>query len=310
MSDTENTVILPEDDEDNKSITSKASTASTSVSKQKRECPHCQKEITVQNLFRHIKSKHDKEFNYYMTVWKVDELQQMISKCNGFPVEYTTTNDFDETVENKFYGCLACGNTFTQQHRATAHCKDKKCKAVHIAEFKHIVKQEQQEQKQKKKQAPTRPLSEIKRDIVMEQRRYKYILKMCTELNSILEKLIQKLPDSKMEQGKRITNLSTFPQECYSIPPDMDGDKLSAHLRMWGGRVDKIETAFRNLREYLYFFSYSSVDHMYPESDTRPHGKFIAANYHDTLGPDAYPSIDTLDETLVAPVVPTTQTTE
>ena len=308
----ENSVHYPEethtppvsDNEDAQSTKS-----SISISQTKMTCPHCSNDYQIQSMFRHIRSTHLNDFYCYMSVWNTNKLEKMVNGCEPFPIEYTSTNDFDETVEHKLYGCLACNNTFTTMARATTHCKNKKCKSKHLSEFKSIIKLEKTNQKQKKKLPPTRPIPQLKKDIVLEMRRYKYILKCCTEVNSILDKLIQKLPDSELESSKRITNIPTYPQECYSIPTDMDGDKLSSYLRMWGGRVDKIETQFRKTRDYLYFFSYSSVDHMFPESDSRPHGKFIAANYHDTLGLDAYPSIDTPDESLVAPVIPTTQTT-
>ena len=282
-----------------------SSKSSVSVSHTKMDCPHCPKAFQVQSMFRHIRNTHPNDFECYMTVWDPEKLQKMMNVCEPFPVEYTSTNDHDETVEHKLYGCLACNNTFTTLQRGTTHVKNKKCKARHMSELKGIIKQERINKKNKKKLPPTRPKADLIKDIVLEQRRYKYILKCSVELNATLDKLLEKSLDAEYERNKRITNLPTYPQECYSIPPDMNSEQLTYLLRTWGGRTNIIEDRFRKLRDWLYFFSYSAVDRYYHYSEERPNGKFIGPNQHDNLGAEYYPPLDTTDESIVSPVVPT-----
>ena len=291
---------LPASDIEN-SEDAKSHTSSVSASKKKVSCPHCPKDITIQNMFRHIRNTHPQDFECYMTVWDVAKLEKMVSSCEPFPVEYTTTNDFDETVEHKFYGCLACNNTFTTVPRALGHCKNAKCRTKHLSELKLIIKAEVANKKAKKMRKPLKPVAVLASDLVLEMRRYKYILKLSTELNGILDKLIEKMPQASMEESKRFRSLTTFPQTEYTMSTTTDGEELAKRIRIWARRVDVAEQAFCVLRDYLYYFSYSSVDRFWPERDDRPFGEFVALNYHESAGPDTYPSIQTPDESLIAP---------
>ena len=295
MSDHENTIHLPPSDEDH---TDNASTkSSVSASKQKQQCPHCNKELQTTALFRHIRKLHPGDFTNYMAVWDIPKLEALYTDCQPFPLDYTTTDDFDETVFHKFYGCLSCNNTFTNQARAHSHCKDKKCRKEHLSEFKKIIAQEKADKKTRAKPHKPKQLKASVAELILEVRRYKYILKLSYEINTILADTIAK--ESGIDMSKAIAytpyTLSDY-QEVANISNAEDYEKIK---RRWIRRLSVLEDDFCRLRDYLYYCSYARVDKYVCKTDDRPNGRFIGQNYHETMGPEDYPALTDSDESLI-----------
>lgn len=123
-------------DSDSKSVCSTAS--KQSISKQKRDCPICKKEIAVESLYRHIKTKHDS--HWFESMYANEKmLNKCINECEPVPFMYDEKNDFDEVESKDIYGCLACHNSFTHKGHGTTHCNKAKCKAGHIKECRELL---------------------------------------------------------------------------------------------------------------------------------------------------------------------------
>jgi hypothetical protein len=117
------------------------------------DCPCCQKELQSRNMFNHIRKIHPDYFPATFRVWNDDQFQDLIDDSKALPVEWYIKNDFDEEQAINIWGCLACNNTFTTEHKAHAHTSNKKCKAVHIKEIKKLQKEEQKERKKRQEQS-------------------------------------------------------------------------------------------------------------------------------------------------------------
>jgi hypothetical protein len=302
MSD--NTVHYPEDedkDKDNMSVQSGGSDkSSVSISKLKHQCPHCPKELQTTNLFRHIRLQHDDEFGNYMAVWDIPKLEEMLNTCQPFPMEWTSTNDFDETVEHKFFGCLCCNNTFTNKPRALAHVKNKKCKAKHLSELKGIIKQEKANVKTRKTKAKPKPWPILMKDLELEIRRYKYLIKVGAELNCILDEMIANGRAEPTESRKKVP-LITFDLCDYGLPANLSGniDLYEPLMRLWSRRVGNMDDAFCKLRDWLYYYSFSKVERYKVKGDNHEKGQFIGYSFHDTVGPIEYPALTDIDASLI-----------
>lgn len=300
MSD--NTVHYPEnEDKDNMSVQSGGSDrSSVSISKLKHQCPHCPKELQTTNLFRHIRLQHDDEFGNYMAVWDIAKLDEMHNTCQPFPMEWTSTDDFDETVEHKFFGCLCCNNTFTNKPRAQTHVKNKKCKARHLSELKGIIKQEKANLKTRKTKAKPKPWPVLMNNLQLEMRRYKYLLKVGSELNSILDEQIENGRADASEIRKKVP-LITFDVGDYGIPANLNGNiqAYESFMRMWSRRVSNMDDAFCKLRDWLYYYSFSKVERYKVQGDNHEKGQFIGYSFHESLGPIEYPALTDLDTQLI-----------
>jgi hypothetical protein len=120
----------------------------------------------------------------------------------------------------------------------------------------------------------------------------------------MLDNHIKNLMESEWEESHRI-RYNPVPQSEYIVPTETDPDILASNLRKWGGRTDKIETQFRSLRDFLFYNTAAPVEIYWPKREDRPKGIYIGPSQHDDLGPDSYPPLDTTDESIVSPVVPT-----
>jgi hypothetical protein len=121
---------------DNASVGSAGSRQS--ITQSKRDCPVCKKELAVQSLFKHIKTKHDA--HWFESMYANEKmLNGYIEKCEPVPFMYEEKNDFDEVETKDIYGCLGCYNTFTHKGHGTTHCNKAKCKATHIKETKALI---------------------------------------------------------------------------------------------------------------------------------------------------------------------------
>lgn len=109
-----------------------------SITHEKRDCPVCKKEIAVQSLYKHIKTKHDS--HWFESMYANEKMiRKYISDCEPVPFIYEEKNDFDEVEVKDIYGCLACHNSFTNKVRGTTHCNKAKCKAAHIKECRTLL---------------------------------------------------------------------------------------------------------------------------------------------------------------------------
>lgn len=306
-----NEIIHPEGDSPNQSTfgsviednESKSTTSNISASKILRDCFVCKKELQTRGIFNHIRKLHPYEFLCSLAKWKEEEMNAYLVSAEAYPFDYTMTNDFDEEETHTIYGCLACNNTFTNQLRANGHTTNKKCKANHIKGIKQMIKDEKDSKKKKK--ASTHSPAYYQKEIVLEMRRYKYILKCSTELNVMLDNHIKHLiGESEWEESHKI-KYTVIPQSEYIVPTETDSDILVSTWRKWGSRTDKIETQFTRLRDFLFYNTAFPVESYWPKRDDRPKGLFIGPSQHDDLGPDAYPPLDTTDQSIVASVIPT-----
>jgi len=304
-----NEIIHPEGDSPNQSATgsiveddNKSTSSTLSATKIARECFACGKELQTRFMFNHIRKLHPYEFLCSLGKWKEDEMNAYIKTGEAYPFDYQITNDFDETELHTIYGCLACNNTFTNQVRANGHTSNKKCKADHIKGIKQMIKDEKESKKKKK--ASTRPASYYQKEIMLEMRRHKYLLKCSAELNLMLDNHIKNLMESEWEESHRI-KYNPVPQSEYIVPTETDTDILASNWRKWGGRTDRIETQFQALRNFLFYNTTAPVESYWPKRDDRPKGTFIGPSQHDELGPDTYPLLDTPDQSIVASIVPT-----
>jgi hypothetical protein len=86
-------------------------------SKEKVECPCCNKEFTQQSIFGHFYNKHEEQFlaRVKQTLPKQDNHQPLI-------LTWTTASE-DLEIDTTFYGCLATKKTFMSEERARAHFK-------------------------------------------------------------------------------------------------------------------------------------------------------------------------------------------
>ena len=299
MSD--NTVHMPEED-DNLSVKSggSAQSSKSSVGKLKYQCPNCPKEVTIQNLFRHIRLQHEEEFCNFMATRDPVKLEEQYNLCQPFPMEWSTTNDFDESEEHKFFGCLSCNNTFTNKPRAQAHVKNKKCKAKHLSELKGIIKQEKANAKTRKDKPKAKPWPVLMNDLQLEMRRYKYLLKVGHELNLIMDEMIDNGRAEATEAKKKVP-LILYDDSDYILPANLNKnvEVYEPLVRMWNRRVNDIETKFCKLREMLYYYSFGKVDRFFTQSDNHEKGQFIGYSYHETQVPTDYPVLTDLDVSLI-----------
>jgi hypothetical protein len=292
---------MPEED-DNLSVKSGGSAASSksSVGKLKHQCPNCPKEITIQNLFRHIRLQHEEEFCTFMATRDPIKLEEQYNLCQPFPMEWSTTNDFDETEEHKFFGCLSCNNTFTNKPRAQSHVKNKKCKAKHLSELKGIIKQEKANAKTRKDKPKPKPWPVLLNDLELEMRRYKYLLKTSHSLNLIMDEMID-TGRAEVAEAKKKVPLILFDNSDYILPANLNKniEVYEPFLRMWNKRTRETEDKFCKLREMLYYYSFAKVDRFFTQSDNHEKGQFIGSSYHDALGPTDYPLLTEPDANLI-----------
>ena len=244
--------------------------------------------------------QHDDEFGNYMAVWNIAKLEELLNTCQPFPMEWTSTNDFDETVEHKFLGCLACNNTFTNKPRAQAHVKNKKCKANHLSELKGIIKQEKANLKTRKAMPKPKPWPVLINELQLEMRRYKYLLKLCSELNCILDEMIIAGRAETTDARKKIS-LVAFDNCDYVVPSNINGniELYQPLMRLWGKRTNDLETAFTKLRDWLYYYSFAKVERYKVHGDTHENGQFIGLNYHESMGLTDYPPLSQADVSLL-----------
>ena len=304
MSD--NTIHLPDEDHlavdnDNLSVQSGGTDkSSVSVSKNKIQCPQCPKEITIQNLFRHLRIQHEEDFCIFMATRDILKLEELLNMTQPLPMEWTTKNDFDEDEEHKFFGCLCCNNTFTNKPRAQSHVKNKKCKAKHLSELKGIIKQEKANLKTRKSKPKPKPWPVLMNELQLEMRRYKYLLKVSSELNAILDEMIQNGRAEEIEAKKKLP-LITYELSDYTLPANLNGniEMWEPLWRLWGRRVSTMDTAFCKLRDWLYYYSFSKVERYKVQGDNHENGHFIGYSYHDSLGNTEYPALTDSDANLI-----------
>jgi len=300
MSD--NTVHVPEtEQDDNVSVQSDGSNkSSVSVSNVKHQCPHCPRELKTTNLFRHIRLQHEEEFCNYMAVWNIVKLEELLNTCQPFPMEWTSTNDFDETVEHKFFGCLGCNNTFTNKPRAQAHVKNKKCKARHLSDLRGIIKQEKANLKTRKAIPKPKLWPVLISDLQLEMRRYKYLLKLCHELNCILDDMIQNGRAEPEDASKKLLLVAFDPCD-YVLPANLNGNMelYESFRQLWVRRVSKLDFEFSKMRDRLYYFNFALVERYKVHSDSHEHGQFIGSSLHDSQGAIEYPPLTQADVSLI-----------
>jgi hypothetical protein len=296
-----NTVHIPNED-DNLSVKSggSAESSKSSVSQLKHQCPHCPKELKTTNLFRHIRLQHTEEFSDYMVTRDPIKLEEQYNLCQPFPMEWSTTNDFDETEEHKFFGCLCCNNTFTNKPRAQSHVKNKKCKAKHLSELKGIIKQEKANAKTRKNKPKPKPWPVLLNDLELEMRRYKYLLKVSHELNLILDEMID-TGRAEIAEAKKKVPLLMFDNSDYVLPANLNKniELYELLIRTWGNLTRLTEDKFCKLRGDLYYYSFAKVDRFFTQSDNHEKGQFIGSSYHDALGPTDYPLLTEPDVSLI-----------
>jgi hypothetical protein len=229
-----------------------------------------------------------------------DRLEKLYNTNQPFPMEWSTTNDFDETEEHKFFGCLSCNNTFTNIPRAQSHVKNKKCKAKHLSEFKTIIKQEKAAAKTRKTKPQPKPWPILLNDLQLEMRRYKYLLKTSYELNLILDEMIDNGRAEASEANKKVP-LILFDHSEYILPANLNKNtEVYEHLRRtWSNRTRLIEDKFCKLRGDLYYYSFGKVDRFFTQSDNHEKGQYIGNCYHDSLGPTDYPALTEPDVSLI-----------
>ena len=294
---------MPEED-DNVSVKSggSAQSSKSSVSQLKHQCPHCPKELKTTNLFRHIRLQHTEEFSDYMVTQDPLKLEEQYNMCQPFPMEWSTTNDFDETEEHKFFGCLSCNNTFTNKPRAQSHVKNKKCKAKHLSDLKGIIKQEKIAAKTRKTKPKAKPWPVLLNDLELEMRRYKYLLKISHELNLIMDEMIDNGRAEAAEANKKVP-LILFDHSEYILPDNLNKNMVVYEhiIRTWNSRTRLMEDKFSKLRNDLYYFSFKKVDRFFTKCDDHEKGQYINCCYHDSQGPTDYPALTEPDVSLILP---------
>ena len=113
-------------------------TSSTSASRKVLSCPECFKDIQARSFFNHIYKQHPTYL--YLPFKNLQALQDVIDSHHPLPVEWTYTDDFDEPVDVKLWGCCSCCKTFTTQPAAITHTKHTSCKTKHTKGLKDIHK--------------------------------------------------------------------------------------------------------------------------------------------------------------------------
>lgn len=91
----------------------------SSVTNTGMECPVCKNELTIKNMFNHIKIKHSGYFQQQTTKLWLQEANQ------GKPLKifWNKKNDFNEEETIVIFGCLSSGKTFTTESRGIIHFK-------------------------------------------------------------------------------------------------------------------------------------------------------------------------------------------
>lgn len=117
---------------------SKASTGS-STAQDHSPCPYCNKDFQKKSLFRHIRTKHLKEF---------------LDNCNNLKentplrVSYEIQDDRGETDYVIFYACLASNKTFLTEARAIQSWKkNPELKKLHNKQIEEVKKLKKEFQK-------------------------------------------------------------------------------------------------------------------------------------------------------------------
>jgi len=123
-------------EDDNRSVASAGSVASTSQTKV--ACPHCAKDFQKRSIFKHIRTNHYKDFLMMTSERWIDEATK------GFPLKITWEGK-DERGEDDvvtLWVCLATYKTFMSAARANAHfMKDKSSLTIHNRELKSLKKE-------------------------------------------------------------------------------------------------------------------------------------------------------------------------
>jgi hypothetical protein len=114
-----------------------ASTASTSTSILKRECPICKNELQTRMMFNHLRKRHPEQFQ------EMTQKQWLEQAQEGKPLKFfwIQKNDFDEEESVIIYGCLATNKCFITEFKAMSHFK-KSPEALkeHKKEIKSMLK--------------------------------------------------------------------------------------------------------------------------------------------------------------------------
>lgn len=283
-SDTENKVVIPDDDAKSKSST-------VSAGKQDRKCPFCVKELQTRYLFNHVRKNHSYELLCSMAVWKEsEEMNKYTTVGYAFPFDYTVTNDFDENEEHKLYGCLACNASFSTESGGNVHCQKKKCKVKHCSAINAMLQADKASKKIKSKIPKSKSLSELRDIIQLEMRRYKHICEVSYELNELLQSLLLTGTETGLEFNKAVL-ITQFDEIDYRIDPSVGTEGLEKLQRIWGRRTDAIENEFIKLRDHLYHYSYAKVDRFKPMCSEFPDRIYVGLNHHDELGASMYPPL-------------------
>ena len=120
-----------------------------SVSLSKMECPYCNKDLQVRNIFAHIRKMHNKEFLENTSKRWINEAE----KGKPLKVWWFKKNDFDELEDIVIYVCLSTNKTFTTEYRANLHFeKSKETKKEHDKQLKQVLKDMKAYEKAKKKE--------------------------------------------------------------------------------------------------------------------------------------------------------------
>ena len=123
-------------EDDNRSVASAGSVASTSQTKV--ACPHCAKDFQKRAIFKHIRLNHYNDFLMMTSKRWVEEA------AKGFPLKITWEGK-DERGEDDvvtLWVCLATYKTFMSAARANAHfMKDKSSLTIHNRELKALKKE-------------------------------------------------------------------------------------------------------------------------------------------------------------------------
>jgi hypothetical protein len=115
---------------------SRSAVSDTSSTLAKIECPHCNKDLQIRQLFNHIRTKHISDF-----LESINEDKCKLSNSIDEPLEicWLKKNDFDEEEAMTLFACLGSNKTFTTASRATCHFKkDKESFKIHKKEMKKL----------------------------------------------------------------------------------------------------------------------------------------------------------------------------
>ena len=274
-------------EDDNRSVASAGSVASTSQTKV--PCPHCAKDFQKRSIFRHIRLNHYQDFLMMTSERWINEAEK------GFPLKIMWEGK-DERGEDELvtlWACLATYKTFMTAARANAHfMKDKSSLTIHNRELK-ALKKELASAEFKRKQEHNN------NTVVQEYRAAKE--RNCPKLARIYwRRLLHEQGAIEMMQFEinKLDTVEDIVQKWMEVfnRQRLVTEQLKAEKCLEPSKLEKYMNDFSLLRERLsrHYFTYESFGQFFSLTSDSPirfsQHEYLADTYY--LNTDKMPTVD------------------